>query len=273
MLAHGGIRAIWLFGACLSVCACQASGAGGSASPVFGGKGAQIATPDERPLPEGAGKPESLGPCGKNSPPNDTALIDDFEDGNARIFKAFERDGFWFSASDKTEGSSISPQPFAPELLPAAESTKENRYAVHLAASGEKNWGVVWGAQLQWTHEGLRCPLNASSYAGVKLRAKGPGKIRVSLAVPEVQPKDGGGTCKDRCYDSHGKIVLLSDAWDTYEIRWEKLQQGGWGTEARFTPERLVNLALNVPVDALPIDIWVDDVELIPKNLPTTAAR
>lgn len=262
---------MWLLGACLSLSGCHASA--GAGVQVFGGKGAQIATPDEHPLPESAGRPESLGPCGKNSPPNDTALIDDFEDGNGRIFKAFERDGFWFTASDKTAGSTIAPNPSEPELLPVAESTKENRYAMHLVAAGEKDWGAVWGAQLQWAHEGIRCPLNVSSYAGMKFRAKGPGKIRVTLAVPEVQPKDGGGTCKDRCYDAHGKVVILSDAWDTYEVRWDKLQQGGWGTEARFTPERLVNLAVNVAVDALPLDIWVDDFELIAKTPPTTAAR
>jgi hypothetical protein len=55
-------------------------------------------------------------------------------------------------------------------------------------------------------------------------------------------------------------------------MRWEKLQQGGWGTEARFTPERILNLGINVDVKALPIDMWLDDVELIPKNAPATPA-
>jgi hypothetical protein len=254
----------------LTVVACGSGAAQGPA--VFGGKGAKVATLDEKPLPDGAGKPEALGPCGQNGPPSDTQVIDDFEDGNDRIFKGFGRDGFWFAASDKTEGSSITPTaPFAAELLPAAESTKENRYAAHLTAAGEKNWGVVWGAQLNWTREGIKCPLNVSSFAGVRFRAKGPGKIRVSMAVPEVTPKDGGGTCADRCYDAHSKVFLLSEAWDTYEMRWEKLQQGGWGTEARFTPERVLNWAVNVDVKSLPIDVWVDDVELLPKAAPATA--
>jgi len=220
----------------------------------------------EQPLPAGAGKPEALGPCGKLGPPSDTSIIDDFEDGDDRIFKGFERDGFWFAASDKTEGSTITPNaPFAAELLPEAESTKDNRYAAHLTASGEKNWGVVWGAALQRTTGGLKCPLNVSAFAGIKFRAKGPGMVRVSVAVPEVTPPDGGGTCKDRCYDAHAKSFLLSDHWDSYELRWEKLQQGGWGTEARFTPERIVTVGIHVDVKALPIDFWVDDLELIAK--------
>jgi len=237
---------------------------GAQEPPVFGGKGAVVAQA-EQPLPEGAGQPEALGPCGKVSPPSDTSVIDDFEDGNDHVFKGFEREGFWFAASDKTEGSTMTPNaPFSAELLPEAESSKDNRYAAHLTAAGQKSWGVVWGAQLNWTHEGIKCPLNVSAFGGVRFRAKGPGKVRVSMAVPEVTPKDGGGTCLDRCYDAHGKLFLLGDAWDTYEMRWEKMQQGGWGTEARFTPERVVNLTFNADPKALPIDLWLDDVELIP---------
>jgi hypothetical protein len=240
---------------------------------VFGGKGARVTGLDEKPLPAGAGELQALGPCGKNGPVSDAQLVDDFEDGNDRIFKGFQRDGFWFAASDKTEGSIITPTaPFAAELLPAGESSKENRYAAHLTAAGETSWGVVWGAALNWTHEGIKCPLNVSGFAGLRFRAKGPGQIRVSIAVPEVTPKDQGGTCLDRCYDAHGKLFLLGDAWDSYEVRWEKLQQGGWGTEARFTPQRVLNLGINVGVKELPIDLWLDDVELIPLSVASAPA-
>ena len=90
--------------------------------------------------------------------------------------------------------------------------------------------------------------------------------MRVSVAVPEVTPKDGGGTCTDNCYDAHGKLILLSNAWDTYELRWDRIAQRGWGTEARFTPERIVNIGFNVDVKDLPIDLWIDDVEMIAKT-------
>lgn len=255
----------------LTVAGCQQQGADDPS--VFGGQGAKVGGLDEKPLPAGAGDPGTLGPCGKVGPVSDAQIIDDFEDGNDRIFKGYQRDGFWFAAGDKTEGSTITPTaPFAAELLPAAESSKDNRYAAHLTAQGQKNWGVVWGAALQYTRDGLKCPLNVSGFAGLRFRAKGPGTIRVSVAVPEVTPKEGGGTCADRCYDAHGKIFLLSDSWDNYEMRWEKVQQGGWGAEARFTPERIVNLGINVDVKALPIDLWLDDVELIPKVTPAAAA-
>jgi hypothetical protein len=231
---------------------------------VFGGQGARVGVLDEKPLPAGAGDPAALGPCGKNGPPSQGSLIDDFEDGDGRLFKFFERDGFWFGAGDKTEGSSVSPSgTFAAELLPAVESTKENRYAAHLAASGQKEWGVVWGSALQWTSKGLKCPLNVSAFAGLRFRAKGPGKVRVSVAVPEVTPRDGGGTCTERCYDAHGKLFELSDAWDSYEMRWEKLQQGGWGAEVRFDRTRLVALNFSADPKNLPIDFWIDDLEFV----------
>lgn len=245
--------------------------ASSSAEPtVFGGEGAQVL--NEKPLPPGAGDPNALGPCGKVSPPTDMALLDDFEDGDGHLFKGFERDGYWYSAGDNTQGSTITPMgTFAATLLPEGESTKENRFAAHLTASGQTDWGVVWGSAVQWVQKGIKCPANVSGFAGLRFRAKGPGQVRVSVAVPEVIPKDGGGTCTDKCYDAHGRLILLSNAWDTYEVRWEKIAQRGFATEARFTPERIVNIGFNVDVKNLPIDLWIDDVELIAKTTAVAA--
>jgi hypothetical protein len=150
--------------------------------------------------------------------------------------------------------------------LPAAEATRENRYAAHLIASGQKDWGAAWGTNLFWVGRGLRCPVNLSGFAGMRFRAKGPGTIRLVLAVPEVQAKEYGGVCTERCYDAHGKTFFLGDRWETYVMRWDRVQQEGWGAEARFTPARLVQLLFKVTPKSLPIDFWVDDVELIPKG-------
>jgi hypothetical protein len=244
-----------------------AAGCAGAGREVFGGQGAQIATLDERPLPAAESAPEASGPCGRESPPSDAALVDDFEDGDGKLFKGFEREGYWFSVGDKTEGSVVKPSgTFAAELLPATDATHDNRYAAHLSASGQKDWGVAWGATLAWVRKGVRCPLNLSAFAGLRFRAKGPGTIRAVLAVPEVQAKEYGGVCTERCYDAHGKVFMLSDHWETYTMRWDRVQQEGWGAEARFTPSRLVQFLIKVAPKSLPIDFWVDDVELIPKD-------
>jgi hypothetical protein len=240
---------------------------------VFGGQGAKVGSPDEKPLPAGAGTLQPIGPCGKHGPVSDAALIDDFEDGDARIFKAFERDGFWFTAGDNTAGSTVSPSgSFAPELLPPAESAKDNRYAAHFKAAGQTQWGALLGTALNWTQKGLKCPINLAGFAGLRFRAKGPGSVRVALAVPEVTPKDGGGTCTEGCYDNHGKLFLLTESWETYDMRWEKMAQAGWGTDARFTPERIVSLTFSGAVKDLPLEFWLDDIELIANAAPAKPA-
>jgi hypothetical protein len=234
---------------------------------VFGGQGAQVATADERPLPPADSGAELSGPCGRAAPASDTALLDDFEDGDGTLFKGFEREGYWFSVGDKTDGSVVKPNgKFLAELLPQAEATHENRYAAHLTASGQKDWGAAWGSTLAWVRNGVRCPLNLSAFGGVRFRAKGPDTIRVVLAVPEVQAKEYGGVCTARCYDAHGKPFVLGDRWDSYVMRWDRLQQEGWGVEARFTPARLVQFLVKVTPKSLPIDFWIDDIELIPKD-------
>jgi hypothetical protein len=234
--------------------------------PVFGGEGAVIAGPaKETPLAPASSSAEapSTDPCAAPSPKGDIALLDDFEDGDGKLFKAFEREGWWFAASDNTEGSRISPLKFAAEKLPEAEATKDNSLAAHFAASGQKDWGVSWGVSLRWESKGIRCPYNASSFAGIRFRARGPGDVRVVIGVPETEPTEGGGTCKANCYDTHGKVVHLDNCWDDYLVRWDQLQQGGWGAQVRFDPARIVLLAFAMTPANLPADFWLDDLALV----------
>jgi hypothetical protein len=240
---------------------------------VFGGEGAVVAGPaKETPLsPEKntATEAPSADPCAQPSPKAEIALLDDFEDGDNKLFKAFQREGWWFSASDNTEGSSVSPLKFLAEKLPDADGTKENAYAVHFTAAGQKDWGAVWGTTLHWESKGIKCPFNASAFAGIRFRARGPGSMRVTLAIPETMPPDAGGTCPSKCYDSYGKVVRLSSCWDDYLVRWDQLQQGGWGNEARFEPARLIQLAFTARIEDLPADFWIDDLTLVTQEQAT----
>jgi len=244
-------------------------GAPSSPSPIFGGQGAVVAMPQEAPLPADSGSPSALsapaGPCTPPPKPTEVALLDDFEDGDSHLFKAFERDGWWFAASDPTDGAKVYPvsNHFQPDRLPPAESSKDNLFAAHFKAEGQKDWGATWGVGLQWESRGIRCPLNASGFAGVRFRARGPGTVRVSFAMPETQPADQGGSCKTSCYDFHGKFVYLSDRWTEYLVRWDAVEQGGWGAQARFDPSRLLRLAFSVSSKDVPIDFWVDDIAFV----------
>jgi hypothetical protein len=237
-----------------------------SAPPVFGGQGAIVGAPREMPLPaDTAADKAAAGPCAAPSPASDMALIDDFEDGDQAAFKAFQREGWWFAAGDSTEGATMAPPRgmFRPEKLPVAEANRENVLAAHLKAEGQKEWGAVWGVSLRWESKGIRCPLNASLFAGVRFRAKGPGTLRVALGTPETEPADAGGTCTSGCYDLYGKVVYLTDRWDDYLVRWDRLEQQGWGTEARFSPARIVSLQFAVKPADLPADFWVDDIAFV----------
>lgn len=256
--------AAWVSGACGS------SNVEGRPAPppvVFGGEGAVVGASKELalPSPDSGAEPKAQGPCAAASPVSDGALIDDFEDGDAAAFKAFQREGYWFAASDPTEGATLAPDRggFKPDRLPIAESNRENLFAAHLKANGQKDWGAVWGVTLRWRSEGIRCPLNASSFAGVRFRAKGPGTVRVAFPVPETQPVDAGGTCKARCYDVHGQLLVLTGRWDDYLVRWDHLEQQGWGAEARFEPSRVNGFQIAVRPQELPADLWIDDVSFV----------
>ena len=255
--------------AALTLGACGSSNVESRPAPspvVFGGEGAVVGANKELPLPAAdSGVERSTGPCANASPASDAALVDDFEDDDAAAFKAFQREGYWFAAADPTEGAMLAPErgAFKPDRLPLAESNRENLFAAHLKASGQKDWGAVWGVTLRWRSEGIRCPLNASAFAGVRFRAKGPGTVRVAFPVPETQPVDAGGTCKARCYDVHGKLVVLTNRWDDYLVRWDHLEQQGWGTEARFEASRINGFQLAVRPQDLPADFWIDDVSFV----------
>jgi len=255
-------RLAWVLGAYIAATSCVAPPK--PAPPVFGGQGARVSEGKEAPLPADD-KPKTTGPCAAPSPPGDLALIDDFEDGDGKPFKAFQREAWWYAANDKTEGGKMSPPAgqFAPVRLPSTFATKSNLYAAHLTADGYKQWGVVWGTSLEFARDGIKCPFNASTFAGLKFRAKGPGIIRVAFGMPETLPPDSGGTCKTGCYDSHGTVVLLGEKWDDRVIPWEVLQQGGWGAEARFDPARILSMHFAVLAKDMPADFWIDDVKFL----------
>jgi hypothetical protein len=240
--------------------------------PVFGGEGARVEAPAERPLEDGQGE-LATGPCNAEAPPSDNTLLEDFEDGDHHLFKVFERDGWWFTATDDTAGSVQPPRDgFKPSLLPEAEAAPDNRYAAHLVASGFTDWGVVWGTTLEWRRQGIKCPFNASAFSGVAFRVRGSGRIRLNFGNPATFPVDNGGSCQKGCYDTHGRIIDLTPEWVEHSVTFDKLQQGGWGSEARFDPERLLSMNFNANPEWLPVDVWLDDLRWIGADAPAAAS-
>jgi hypothetical protein len=241
---------------------------------VFGGEGAQVEGPDSQPLGPEDERPQLTGPCAKAPPPGKDAKLDDFEDGDHQLFKTYHREGWWFTADDGTEGATFIPPKgeFKGTPLPEGERTSDNELAVHMKADGLKDWGIVWGTTLRWKDGGLSCPFNASHFDGIRFRAKGAGELKLKISTIETSPPDNGGVCKEGCWDAHGKVIRLEESWRDYYVRWEDLQQEGWGKDSRFDTTRLLALNFTAAPAMLPIELWVDDVAFIEKGEVAPAA-
>lgn len=234
--------------------------------PVFGGRGANVEGAKSAPLEGSAGVVES-GPCDAVKPASEQRLIDDFEDADNQMFKTFQRQGWWYVAADQTKGQVFPPiGDFRPTALPENEATPENRYALYGKAEGYEDWGVLWGTTLTWTDGGIKCPLNGSKFEGVRFRAKGNGTLHVKFGNPDTVPTEQEGKCKERCWDTHGMKVSLTEEWQEFTVRYDRLQQGGWGTEAQFDPARLMHLNFSADGKSLPVEFWLDDLEFILPN-------
>lgn len=271
------MKSLELVSASLAVLMVACTSGSGEKPPVFGGEGAQVdgaSVPLARAGAEADEAEDERGPCAEPAPPGDRLEVDDFEDADNKIFKVFEREGWWYTATDGTEGEQVFPAKgtFAPVQLPEGEAAPDNEYAAHLTAAGQTDWGVVWGTTLKWTRNGIGCPFNASGFSGFEFRAKGPATIWVNFPTPDSTPPENGGRCREKCWDSYGKLVRIKEGWNQYRIHWDELQPEGWGTEARFDPKRLLNINFSAKTNALPADVWIDDLRFLPANAAATPA-
>ncbi|HSC86069.1 MAG TPA: hypothetical protein VLC09_02315 [Polyangiaceae bacterium] len=255
--------------ASISMAVLTGCGADPHADAAFGGQGANVQQKESALPPEDT---KHYGACTGPAPASDTVLLDDFEDGDHKPFRGFHREAWWFTVSDKTPGSKIHPDSnFLPERLPAGEGNAENQWAAHVTAEGQTTWGMTFSTSLHYAKDGLKCPFNAAAFDGVRFRAKGPGKVAVAFPLPETVKDEAGGVCTEGCYDTHRQVVYLTEGWAEYTVLWSKVQQGGWGTEVRFDPERLLGINFAVQVADLPIDFWIDDVDFVPRAGSSTA--
>lgn len=227
-----GLAAAWLGAACgddPSPGAAHSGGASGSA-----GAGGIV---DAVPLAGKSGSPgggsgggEADDPC-LNTPPGKLALIDDFDDGDAQAAFEPDREAYWFTIVDDTEGT-LEP---AGEFLPVDGGYRGSK-AAHLSASGFSDWGAGLSANI--SHKtAVRCPFNASGFAGLSFVARGEGRIRVQVGMPEVIDQEFGGKCDEKggevCYDHHGIFITLREEFTRYELPWSMLTQRGFGKADR----------------------------------------
>jgi hypothetical protein len=251
---------------------------GGSAQSelaAIGREGAKVSDENSQPSTADKEGPQMTGPCATPPAAGQEALIDDFEDGDNQAFKTYKREGWWYASSDGTEKSPMHPpkSAFTADLLDPSEAIQENQMAGHFIAPKTTDWGVIWGSTMHWVQDGLKCPFNASGFDGLRFRAKGPATITVKIGTVATVPPEFGGICENKCWDQHNMVVRIGEDWGTFYLPWNRLQQGGWGTDARFEAERVIALNWTASLSQLPADFWVDDVAFYRESERTASVQ
>ena len=106
--------------------------------------------------------------------------------------------------------------------------------------------------------------LTASAYAGVAFQARGSTRIYVAPREVSVIPVAEGGLCEKDCHNSHVLQVELEPRWKKYEVRFDQVEQRGYD-KPKLDPTRLHSLAFLIRPEDTPYDVWLDDVEFLPR--------
>lgn len=239
----------------------------------FGGSGPIVMQPEVvvgeggQPLAQAGrggqgGGTDAPPPVCNDVPPSTRALLDDFEDGDHAFASEAGREGYWYTIDDKSAGGIVKPKD---ELVPEPGGVGASRLAAHVVASGFTEWGAALSSTL--THKGeVRCPYDASGFAGVRFLARGSGRVRFVVIAPATVDKQYGGTCDPAagqvCFDSHGTFITLTDDWRLYEVPWAALTQRDFGTPAELLPSSIMGVQFSFEVGDLPTDFWLDDIAL-----------
>jgi len=208
--------------------------------------------------PSGSVRPPELEPCtpamrAAGSQP----LIDDFEDGDARIAPLEHRAGFWSASNDNTATQRPVPGgPLATARIAGARGS--SHFALH--TNGGKF--TKWGAMLVADFSARRC-YDASAYAGLTFWARGRGSFNVVAKMTQTAPEEYGGSCSHDCFDSHRIAVPLSSNWREVRVTWAELKQRGFGQIVPFDARSLLSLEFSVDPEQTPFDFWVDDVSFL----------
>jgi Complex I intermediate-associated protein 30 (CIA30) len=179
-------------------------------------------------------------------------LIDDFEDGDDALAPLEQRAGFWRWARETDAPGT------APALLPVPrpDPTVRSRLALHVKGGNLQDWGAA-------VQVSFRPPCyDVSSYGGIALSARGPGRVYVSLREVGVIPRFEGGTCEQDCYNPHVAKLELTGEWRRHELRWADLRQRGID-KPPLDLTRLHSIAFLIRAEDTPYDAWFDDLRFL----------
>ncbi|HTQ04304.1 MAG TPA: hypothetical protein VMI54_10625 [Polyangiaceae bacterium] len=175
------------------------------------------------------------------------AALDDFATG---------RKDAWFGYDDGTRGGALD---FG------VERTSEGN-VLHVTARGFDAWGsgVTRGFGTRAPVE-RACEVDASSYAGIRFRARGSGSLRVAVETTPLSPRAEGGECDlgQACYDWPGTELELTSTWTTFELPFCRLVPSGWGRSGTAVdPRRLERVHFRFAPHE-PHDLWLADLSYL----------
>lgn len=205
-------------------------------------------------------EPET-GTCEPAKGKGDTPLIDDFESVPGQILDSDGRGGWWFNYDDQSGGRLVR------EEISAEDAGKKGQ-VLHFLVSGFNKWGAGIGATLHpASREGSGCPYDGSTYGGVRLRARGHGRVRLMLADAATTPAAEGGRCTldgIRCYDRPGSWVELEEGFKDYDFPFCGMVPEGWGGGTKtLDPSTLFSIQFQSEVGA-DVEMWLDDLAFLP---------
>lgn len=213
-----------------------------------------------RPVPPNP-RPEHIPrPCEKTVVASGLPLlIDDLEDQNARVLLDDGRSGAWSLFSDGT--GRVTPEPggvLHPTPIPGGRG--DSRYALHVSGARLSEWGININTELSPRH----C-YDASVHAGVQFWARGKGRLLVGARMVDVVEVKFGGHCKESCYNVHNRAVDVGPTWARHAVRWDELEQAREDGRLEFDARRLVSVDFGVFAADTPFDVWIDDIEFLPR--------
>ena len=225
--------------------------------------------------------PSALTPCAKVVvAPGADARIDDLEDGNANLLPLELRQGTWYVATDGTgtlNEPPVSHTPATPDVpeyfggpwhpTRLSRARGQSRYALHTQGGKFTAWGVV--ASAQFVLEPGAC-YDASAYAGLEFWAKGRSRLAVSARMSDVTPVSIGGLCESACFKRHQRQLELSPEWQHYALAWSEFVQYVTPSTLAFDPKRLWGIDFVVEAGSTPFELWLDDVNFLPRASATT---
>jgi hypothetical protein len=179
-------------------------------------------------------------------------LLDDFEDGDARLrFGAWTGSGWWWISG--TTGVHLSPDGIESKPGRAVFADGGGGNVFHFSAdfpasadtSAHARCGVDFGPS----------PIDLSSLVAIRFRARGTGKATLSVNSESVPPSGNPQVA-----------ITLDSTWRDIELPLSRLRPVSWSGTSLDSSERLQRLRRSVGLTwslNASGDLWLDDVKLV----------